>query len=230
MSNTEPVEIDPWTKQLENRLPMPQGVVLACTYDLHVGIDSVTELVCFKRTQKNDELWVAYPEISTGKVSFPEILDYSEVKGCAVRAPRGGSEPDAARRLFKVLVRSRVGYGWPACWHTGDLIDEHTYTKLLEELTQGLNRNAEAAREREAPVIVMARRLRLDPQPTGTSPTAWQARCPGTHHYLYISNTTNTFGCGWCKRKGGPEELVSFVVGRTRSASPDMLPERGTKR
>jgi hypothetical protein len=29
-----------------------------------------------------------------------------------------------------------------------------------------------------------------------------------------IGADTNTWGCGWCKRKGGPEELKAFVVER----------------
>jgi branched-chain amino acid transport system ATP-binding protein len=30
-----------------------------------------------------------------------------------------------------------------------------------------------------------------------------------------IGADTNTWGCGWCKRKGGPEELKAFVIERT---------------
>ena len=100
-------------------------------------------------------------------------------------------------------------------WHTGDLIDEATYTTILEELTQAFKRNAEVARQQEKmPIIQAAKRLGLSPAPSGTSPTAWQARCPGANHQLYISSKSNTFGCGWCKREGGPEALKQFVEDR----------------
>lgn len=76
-------------------------------------------------------------------------------------------------------------------------------------------------------------RVELDPEPAGTSPTACQARCPGIHHYLYVGNAFNITGCGWCKCKGGPDELEAFVAERTRPASPADSHTRhggGTKR
>jgi hypothetical protein len=39
----------------------------------------------------------------------------------------------------------------------------------------------------------------------------WSALCPGTNHSLMISTNDNTFGCGYYKRRGGPEELRTFV-------------------
>ena len=213
------VELDPWTKLDGNRLPMPQGVCLACLCELHAGADSIPELVCFHRTRTHDELWVAWPDADIDRIPFPEILDCSETRGRVARAPRGGRERDSARRLLKALVRSRVGFGWPVQWYAGDLVDEPAYMTLLDELSQGLDRNARAARKQKAPIIETARRLRLGPEPTCTSPVAWQARCPGANHYLYISSASNSFGCGWCRRKGGPEELEAFAVERTRRAS-----------
>ena len=50
---------------------------------------------------------------------------------------------------------------------------------------------------------------------TGESPEVWASNCPGTNHFLYISTKTDTFGCGWCKRKGDAEELRKFTVERS---------------
>jgi hypothetical protein len=70
------------------------------------------------------------------------------------------------------------------------------------------------ARARGAGVSRVARELGLGPEPTGTGPVHWQARCPGTNHPLYIQAATGMFGCGWCKRKGGEAELREFVAER----------------
>jgi hypothetical protein len=62
--------------------------------------------------------------------------------------------------------------------------------------------------------VLAARECQLNPRPSGTSPTAWIANCPGTNHFLMIGTQDNTFSCGWCKRRGGPEELRAFAAER----------------
>lgn len=71
-------------------------------------------------------------------------------------------------------------------------------------------------REREQPseLIGAARELQLLPRPVGGNATSWVANCPGTHHTLMIESSSNSWGCGYCRQKGGPEELRTFVRGR----------------
>jgi hypothetical protein len=72
--------------------------------------------------------------------------------------------------------------------------------------------------ERAAPsrIVQTATELRLGPEPTGGKVGNWLARCPGTNHTIMISSRREEFGCGYCKVKGGPEEL-RHVAGRRRS-------------
>lgn len=53
----------------------------------------------------------------------------------------------------------------------------------------------------------------LDPKPTGDNKYLWQANCPFSKgkHFMIISTETNTFGCGWCKRKGDEKELKKYL-------------------
>lgn len=62
----------------------------------------------------------------------------------------------------------------------------------------------------------VARKLGLFPQPTGTGPDLWQARCPGAGHPLYVNAEVNEFGCGWCRCKGGVKDLRVFVNERKK--------------
>lgn len=57
-------------------------------------------------------------------------------------------------------------------------------------------------------------RLGLDPRPAGHNHNAWMANCPRTSHWLMISAEQNEFGCGYCRRKGGPAELRAFYETR----------------
>jgi len=54
-------------------------------------------------------------------------------------------------------------------------------------------------------------------RPAGQNTTAWMANCPcGGQHWIMISTESNSFGCGYCRRKGGPEELRRFCEERGR--------------
>jgi hypothetical protein len=89
------------------------------------------------------------------------------------------------------------------------------FAGIVGNLQARIDAREQAARSyADAPIVLAARECRLNPEPSGTSPIAWMARCPGTNHSLMIGADTNTWGCGWCKRKGGPEELKAFVVER----------------
>jgi hypothetical protein len=65
-----------------------------------------------------------------------------------------------------------------------------------------LDDNSRKARKAETEIIKVARELGLFPKPTGEGPNSWYAACPGRNHVLFISGAANSFGCGWCKRKG----------------------------
>jgi hypothetical protein len=68
-------------------------------------------------------------------------------------------------------------------------------------------------------VINTAKLLGLHPEPTGEHPDKWRTACPGSNHPIFISADEDRWFCGWCKRKGGPDELESFNRERRRKAS-----------
>ncbi len=87
--------------------------------------------------------------------------------------------------------------------------------RLSAKLEQRLRaREAAASAHADAPILIAARKCRLNPEPSATSSWGWSVRCPGTNHSLMISTKDNTFGCGYCKRQGGPEELRAFAAER----------------
>jgi hypothetical protein len=53
----------------------------------------------------------------------------------------------------------------------------------------------------------------LDPRPSGDNKYLWLANCPFSRgfHFMMISTETNTFGCGWCKKKGGQKALKDYL-------------------
>jgi hypothetical protein len=63
------------------------------------------------------------------------------------------------------------------------------------------------------PVLLLAllcERLHERLQQDGTPPPVGHPRCPRGAHWIMVPTAHNEFGCGYCRRKGGPEELRAF--------------------
>jgi hypothetical protein len=169
------------------------------------------------------DTWWPKREIAAGNAS-PQDIDRSNVLiGCAYAVPRKDKELPACLNLLDRLFRARVGFYWPTGFVAAGIVNEQAFNTLVERIELELEDNSEKARQRETEIIKVARELGPHPQPTGTGPDYWQAWCPGTNHPLYINAAENSFGCGWCKRKGRTEELRTFIkerrVRRTSSSS-----------
>ena len=187
---------------------LPATAVLICEYGVYVGVDDIVEAAYLNRGNERDELWTVSIE--------PMRL--------AISRPARGEAKDAALELLDVLFRSRVGFMWPTTVEREGLIGKADFKRVLRKISRELAANRQEAQHRDAgaEIVVAARDLHLGPEPTGTGRHHWQARCPGTNHHLLIQSATNQFGCGYCRRKGGPEELRAFALehqARTQSGS-----------
>jgi len=95
------------------------------------------------------------------------------------------------------------------------LLTSQEMADIVDALEQELRRNTVAAeadqQSDEAAIITAARDLNLNPRPAGHSSTAWIADCAHRPHFIMISPSSNEFGCGYCKRCGGPAGLRAFA-------------------
>ncbi len=94
------------------------------------------------------------------------------------------------------------------------IITEIIFQEIITNIECELNQNPQRARNNRSEIINVAKTLGMTPEPTGNGTNSRRANCPGTTHLLYLSTKDNTFGYGWCKRKGGPDELRTFVKER----------------
>ena len=52
----------------------------------------------------------------------------------------------------------------------------------------------------------------LHPKPFDEEKGQWVANCPsGAKHPIMINAYFDEFGCGWCKKKGGKQELKDWI-------------------
>ena len=212
---------DPWLKNVTVEAQIPSDATFLCAYGVHVGVDTIDEAAFIRRTADTDELWLAIepdPEIldslADGAVSIEIDLSDAMQLGCAVVALKSSNQARAARALLNAHFRARVGFGWPTYVIHGGAISKRAFRTLIRGIKLELDDNARRASHDEAEILIAARELGLNPQVTGTGPHHWRASCPGTNHGLHIQSEANEFGCGYCRRKGGPEELRLFVAQR----------------
>jgi hypothetical protein len=172
-------------------------------WECYVGIDTVRTLFYLIRTKERDwlEAVVKYSN---------KIISRSCVKSIA----RHGSKREAAARLLVAHMRSQVHHDRPGPPYQSGLLTIGELKGIVGAIAAELKHNSRAAEEEqrrhEAPIIKMARALGLDPCPAGHNDSAWMANCPRGAHWIMISPSHNEFGCGYCHRKGGPEELHTF--------------------
>lgn len=174
-------------------------------WDCFVGVDTVHTLFYLIRTKDLD--WLE------------EVVKYSSTiisRHCVMSIPREGSPREAAKRLLDAHVRSRVHYECPvAPYRSGMLLTSDELQSIVRAIADELKRNSEAAEEEQrrhqAPIVEMAKALGLGPRPAGHNDVDWMANCPrSSSHWITISPPHNEFGCGYCHRKGGPQELRAF--------------------
>lgn len=241
MSSSNEIHVTPWPNPESQSDGPPAGGKFVCAYSLHLGADEVDEAAVFIRGATKDELWVVSrvgprtldelekghytaivdPQPSSAPQSVELLIERDDILtwGLAVWTNPTGSVVDASQKLLDTLFRSRLGHGWPTRFVRGGLIGHEGFDGLIDRLKSELEANAAAAREKRSEIVAAAETLGLEPSPTGTGPNFWQARCPsGRPHYVYINAENNQFGCGYCERKGGPDELAEFVAERQRKA------------
>jgi hypothetical protein len=194
------------------------GTRSVCAYDLYVGIDSL-EYAAFLIQGETDELWTTLDlpptlkEFTTGKL-------LGLTGRIAVHARHQPDRQISAAVMLDALFEAGLGFCWPTKHLISGIIDRELFTRIVGNIEARIDARQEAARNHgDSAVVLVAKECQLDPRPSGTSPPAWMANCPGTNHWLMIGADSNTWGCGWCKRGGGPDELRAFVMEHKPTAS-----------
>ena len=107
-------------------------------------------------------------------------------------------------------------YGWPY-FTKSELITEDDFNQILNQGLENIksNKNKIIKIGQDDPLIIYCAEKNLYPEPVDHSPHSWQANCPsGWQHHIMISTSSppnHAWGCGYCKKKGGLEQLKEWV-------------------
>ena len=132
--------------------------------------------------------------------------------------PLAGDEVAACRRLFKSMIRARGG-AKPDCLVKEGLITRGVFSTIAEKIERGFEKNWEETRSRPSRIVKLAKRLKLLPMPDSRQVGFWHAQCPSRRgHGIILDADKDMFYCGYCCKKGGPDELRQFMVSRKKAS------------
>jgi hypothetical protein len=217
--------VDPWSHQPQHQGDIPAHALFAGAWHLDVGVDVLHEALFLVGDEHADRLWSL---ITPSEKCTLESLGSRErgdrgwantmiTCGCVAGAPRHAIPDEAARILIDRLLRARIHFSGPRPPYISGLLTSQEVASMVEIIGDELRSNAIAAEaaivDHEASIINVARDLGLNPRPAGHNSTAWISNCAHRSHFIMISPSDNKFGCGYCKRAGGPAELRAFCEG-----------------
>lgn len=91
-----------------------------------------------------------------------------------------------------------------------NLFTLNEYNSLYDNALEAVRKQQEEAKLNSTELTEVCSRYKLNPEPINHDGTSWKANCPsGAHHRIMIS--ADSWGCGYCRKKGGIKELVSWL-------------------
>ena len=108
--------------------------------------------------------------------------------------------------LEKIVDNNRFIYGIPVVSKYGKHLTEHKWELIVEKFS------VKTTTTFSSRFLDFLREKGLQPQPYDEEKGQWVAKCPsGAKHSIMISAYFDEFGCGWCKKKGGKQELKDWI-------------------
>lgn len=87
----------------------------------------------------------------------------------------------------------------------------HMVEKYTVEFNEKRNIFIQKQELHPSPIYQTVKNLGLQPFNSGYNEYSWHANCPRGKHNLFFNTENNNWGCGYCKKKGGPDDLINFT-------------------
>ena len=88
----------------------------------------------------------------------------------------------------------------------GTMFTKEEFDIIMEKAIKKINERQ--ARAEESELVSLCREYGLSPEPTGADTTSFWANCiTGRPHRMQVSTLSEEWGCGYCRIKGGINEL-----------------------
>jgi len=225
--SNDAARIDLWCKDKQQRPPM---AVFVLAHEIYFQIEYFDQAIWFNRTEDRDELWAIteeFTELRPALANLPQeekagyIDHFGRHCACVFSVPRARSFDESLIDLLSCYFGFGAGtpLGVEHMTAAGYVSSSQFETLHLRVLSDAARRERERrewsqqALENETEIIRVARELGLQPEPAGIGPVQWYATCPRRRgHRLMITTGHDEVGCGYCRVKGGVDELRAFAA------------------
>ena len=156
------------------------------------------------------ELWYRF---EGDKLLFKFTREGRESRGEADRNTfPGGTKECLSGFLLELLSDPTWFHGEPFYISSG-IFTLEDFNSLQARADAIIDENISKALQSPGELIDICRRYDLNPCPAGNTGHSWYATCPsGRGHSMHVSTQSEQWGCGYCRRKGGKEELDQWIT------------------
>lgn len=226
--NSDDARIDLWGR---NREQLPESAIPVLVQQMFFQIEWFDQIIWFNRTEKRDELCVFTDVFTNVKARLlarepleraDALLAFGQKVTPTISVPRSGSFDESLLGLLSAFFSTPAGAVAGIERITATAYINKAHLKVILDCLESYRErkriereeNVQIARDNETEIVRVARELGLSPVPSGDSPTAWSARCPGQrgNYTLQLSTRNDQFSCGYCRVKGGVDELCAFIA------------------
>jgi hypothetical protein len=121
---------------------------------------------------------------------------------------------DIIYAVQQLIEATHLYDGYPTLKDSG-IFTQQEFDKIISDIKIPKTIEKAKATQKITQLISFLEQQQLNPKPTGFNENSWTASCPsGGNHFIQIVTTNDQWGCGYCKRKGGKEELEKWVQER----------------
>ena len=108
--------------------------------------------------------------------------------------------------IEKIVNNRRLIHGIPLVSKFGKNLTENEWELILKKFSVKTTTTFNSS------FLDFLREKGLHPKPFDEEKGQWVANCPsGAKHPIMINAYFDEFGCGWCKKKGGKQELKDWI-------------------
>jgi 6-pyruvoyl-tetrahydropterin synthase len=102
--------------------------------------------------------------------------------------------------------------GYPQFHKSNTFSEKEFKNDLIEKLKNEKRLIYEKTKTNQTPLIKYLKEQDLEPNPSETNVGSWVAKCPnGQKHFIMITTKNDQWGCGYCKKKGGLQDLQNWI-------------------
>ena len=114
--------------------------------------------------------------------------------------------------ILKTNIEVRMYFEGKQDFSKSPLFTQSEYNQLVQSIKDEKASFSNKAQKFRTPTIEYLDEAKYSPKPTGTDEHNWEATCPNSsNHKIMINTKSDSWGCGYCCRKGGLEELKDWI-------------------